>query len=47
MHADEQVPGHGVDLAVVNDLVVSHQGTLRLTRSGWGGARFEIVLPTP
>ncbi len=45
--ADEQVPGHGVGLAVVNDLVISHQGTLALTRSPWGGARVEIVLPAP
>jgi len=47
VRADEQVPGHGVGLAVVNDLVVNHQGTLLLTRSDWGGARVEIVLPTP
>lgn len=47
VRADEQVPGHGVGLAVVNDLVASHQGALVLTRSDWGGARVEIVLPTP
>ncbi len=45
VRADEKVPGHGVGLAVVNDLVTSHQGRLILTRSGWGGARVEIVLP--
>lgn len=42
---DEKVPGHGVGLAVVNDLVASHQGQLGLSRSRWGGARVEIVLP--
>ena len=47
VRADEKVPGHGVGLAVVNDIVTSHQGTLVLTRSDWGGARVEIVLPTP
>jgi two-component system sensor histidine kinase PhoQ len=47
VRADEQVPGHGVGLAVVSDLVASHQGTLVLTRSGWGGARVEFVLPPP
>ncbi len=47
VRADEKVPGHGVGLAVVNDLVSSHHGTLALTRSAWGGARVEIVLPAP
>jgi two-component system, OmpR family, sensor histidine kinase PhoQ len=44
---DEKVPGHGVGLAVVNDLVASHQGELNLSRSQWGGARLDIVLPAP
>jgi len=47
VRADEQVPGHGVGLAVVNDLVASHQGTLTLSRSDWGGGRVEVVLPAP
>ncbi len=47
VRADEKVPGHGVGLAVVNDLVTSHQGTLTLSRSEWGGARVEIMLPPP
>jgi two-component system, OmpR family, sensor histidine kinase PhoQ len=42
---DEKVPGHGVGLAVVNDLVASHQGELKLSRSAWGGAQVDIVLP--
>ena len=42
---DEKVPGHGVGLAVVNDLVASHQGTLELSRSPWGGAQVDITLP--
>lgn len=41
---DEKVPGHGVGLAVVNDLVASHQGELNLSRSKWGGAQVDIVL---
>ncbi len=45
VRADEQVPGHGVGLAVVNDLVLSHTGELKLARSDWGGGRVEIVLP--
>lgn len=44
VRGDEKVPGHGVGLAVVNDLVVSHDGELVLTRSEFGGARVEIVL---
>ena len=45
---DERVPGHGVGLAVVNDLVASHHGELKLSRSATlGGARVEIVLPPP
>jgi two-component system sensor histidine kinase PhoQ len=45
VRGDEKVPGHGVGLAVVNDLVASHQGTLTLTRSDSGGARVHILLP--
>ncbi len=43
---DEKVPGHGVGLAVVNDLVASHEGTLALGASAWGGAQIDIALPT-
>ena len=42
---DEKVPGHGVGLAVVNDLVASHDGTLALGASPWGGAKVDIALP--
>ena len=42
---DEKVPGHGVGLAVVNDLVASHEGTLTLGASAWGGAQVNIALP--
>ena len=44
VRGDEQVPGHGVGLAVVNELVVSHDGGLSLSRSELGGARVDIVL---
>ncbi|MEO7245102.1 MAG: ATP-binding protein [Rubrivivax sp.] len=44
VRADETVPGHGVGLAVVNDLVASHDGELTLSRSDLGGARIDIVL---
>ena len=44
VRGDEKVPGHGVGLAVVSDLVASHDGELILTRSELGGASVEIVL---
>jgi two-component system sensor histidine kinase PhoQ len=44
VRGDERVPGHGVGLAVVNDLVASHGGELGLSRSEMGGGRVEIVL---
>ena len=42
---DEQVPGHGIGLAVVKDLVASYQGELRLSQAPEGGAQVDIVLP--
>ena len=47
VRGDERVPGHGVGLAVVSDLVVSHQGELKLSRGSLGGGRVDIVLPAP
>ncbi len=44
VRGDEKVPGHGVGLAVVNELVMSHDGELSLSRSELGGARVDIVL---
>ena len=45
VRGDERVPGHGVGLAVVKDLVDSHGGELKLVRSDFGGARVDIGLP--
>lgn len=42
---DERVPGHGIGLAVVRDLVASHQGELTISRADAGGAQLDIVLP--
>jgi two-component system sensor histidine kinase PhoQ len=47
VRGDERVPGHGVGLAIVNDLVASHHGELRLDRGPMGGALVEIELPAP
>ena len=47
VRGDERVPGHGVGLAVVNELVASHRGTLTLSRGSMGGGVVNIVLPAP
>ena len=47
VRGDERVPGHGVGLAVVSELVASHQGELKLGRGPMGGGRVDIVLPAP
>ena len=46
VRGDERVPGHGVGLAVVAELVASHGGELTLSRSEMGGGRVAIVLRT-
>ena len=42
---DETVPGHGIGLAVVRDLVASYQGELTISRAPSGGAQLDIILP--
>ena len=42
---DEQVPGHGIGLSVVRDLVASHQGNLTISRPLSGGAQIDLLLP--
>ena len=45
---DEQESGHGLGLAIVNDLVGDHGGSLDLQRSaGLGGLEVRVVLPLP
>lgn len=43
--ADETVPGHGLGLAMVRDVVELYGGTLEIGRSELGGARFSLRLP--
>ncbi len=46
VRGDERVQGHGIGLAIVQDLVRGYRGELQVTRSQeLGGARFEVVLP--
>jgi two-component system sensor histidine kinase PhoQ len=42
---DESTPGHGIGLAVVNDIVSSYGGRLEISESELGGARFSVTLP--
>lgn len=42
---DESVPGTGIGLAVVAELVGHYEGTLGITRSALGGASVQIELP--
>ncbi|MBC7547038.1 MAG: HAMP domain-containing protein [Polaromonas sp.] len=47
VRGDERVPGHGVGLAVVSDLIASHQGELKLARGSMGGGQVDVALPVP
>ncbi len=42
--ADESTPGHGIGLAMVQEMAEGHGGRLRLAESGLGGARVELQL---
>jgi two-component system sensor histidine kinase PhoQ len=39
------LPGHGIGLATVQDIVAVHGGSLQLGASPWGGARVTLRLP--
>ncbi|MEP7247498.1 MAG: ATP-binding protein [Gammaproteobacteria bacterium] len=45
VRADENVPGHGLGLAMVRDTVDLYGGSLALDRSELGGARISLALP--
>ena len=46
VRGDERVQGHGIGLSIVQDIVRSYRGELRVDRSEeLGGARFAVVLP--
>jgi len=45
VRADEQVPGQGIGLAVVQSIVHSYDGILRTDRSELGGALIELGFP--
>lgn len=45
VRADENVPGHGIGLAMVRDIVSAYEGSIHIETSPLGGARFTIRLP--
>ncbi len=46
VRGDERVQGHGIGLAIVQDIIRAYRGELRVGRSEErGGARFEVELP--
>jgi two-component system sensor histidine kinase PhoQ len=45
VRADENVPGHGLGLAMVRDTVDLYDGKLAIDRSDLGGARICLTLP--
>lgn len=48
VRGDERVQGHGIGLAIVQDIVRSYRGVLQVGVSEeLGGARFEVHLPPP
>ena len=45
VRTDENVPGHGIGLSMVQETVEMYSGTLSIDRSPLGGARFSLRLP--
>ncbi len=42
---DSQISGHGLGLAMVQDIVELYNGKLRISRAGLGGAQIQLWLP--
>jgi two-component system sensor histidine kinase PhoQ len=47
VRADEHTPGHGLGLAMVQDVVRHYGGSVRINGSALGGACLELDLPAP
>ena len=46
VRGDERVHGHGIGLAIVQDIVTAYNGELRVSRAPeLGGARFAVRIP--
>ena len=42
--ADQSTPGHGLGLAMVNDMLLLYKGTMQITTSAMGGAKIIIKI---
>ncbi len=42
---DTSKPGQGIGLTIVTDIINSYQGSLAITGSDFGGAKFNLILP--
>ena len=45
IRADERIDGHGIGLAVVNEIVHLSGGELKAGTSSLGGTRWDVLLP--
>lgn len=45
VRADQSVPGHGIGLAIVRDIVQAYQGDIQIGRSALGGVSISLNLP--
>lgn len=45
VRADQSMPGHGIGLAIVRDIVHAYEGEMKIDRSGLGGAAVRVRLP--
>jgi len=45
VRADQSVPGHGIGLAIVRDIVQAYEGDIQIGRSTLGGASISLSLP--
>ncbi|TCV82901.1 ATP-binding protein [Sulfurirhabdus autotrophica] len=45
VRADQSVPGHGIGLAIVRDILQAYQGEIQIGRSDLGGASISLHLP--
>jgi two-component system sensor histidine kinase PhoQ len=45
VRTDENIPGHGIGLSMVQDTIEMYSGSLAIDQSPLGGARFSLQLP--
>ena len=44
MRADETMPGHGIGLSIVHNIVQAYKGTLDISKSELGGVCVKVVM---